>query len=363
MRGEAERQIGMLTLVTPEQRVRGDHPLRRIKPLADAVLKDLSPTFEKMYSSTGRPSIPPERLLKASLLMGFYTVRSERLFCEQLDYNLLFRWFLDMGLDESSFDHSSFSRNRARLLKHDVAREFFARIVEYAQDLGLMSDDHFTVDGTLIEAWASLKSFKPKDGSNDNPPDDPGNPTVNFHGERRSNATHESTTDPEARLARKGAGKEAKLCYSGHALMENRNGLLVDFQIVEANGTAERRTAIAMVDQNLPGASRITVGADKAYDTADFVATCRALNVTPHVAANDRRPGGSALDRRTLRHPGYAISQKKRKRVEEIFGWIKTVANFRRTRYRGRELTQLAAYLVGAAYNLMRLAKLTVAAA
>ena len=363
MRGEAERQIGMLSLVTPEQRVRGDHRLRHIKPLADAVLKDLSPTFEKMYSRTGRPSIPPERLLKASLLMGFYTVRSERLFCEQLDYNLLFRWFLDMGLDEPSFDHRSFSRNRARLLEHDVAREFFARIVGHAQDLGLMSDDHFTVDGTLIEAWASLKSFKPKDGSNNNPPDDPGNPTVNFHGERRSNATHESTTDPEARLARKGAGKEAKLCYSGHALMENRNGLLVDFQIVEANGTAERRPAIEMVDQNLPGTSRITLGADKAYDTVDFVATCRALNVTPHVAANDRRPGGSALDRRTLRHSGYAISQKKRKRVEEIFGWIKTVANFRRTRYRGRELTQLAAYLVGAAYNLMRIARLTVAAA
>jgi len=363
MRGEAERQIGMLTLVTPEQRVRGDHPLRRIKPLADAVLKDLSPTFEKMYSSTGRPSIPPERLLKASLLMGFYTVRSERLFCEQLDYNLLFRWFLDMGLDEPSFDHSSLSRNRARLLKHDVAREFFARIVEYAQDLGLMSDDHFTVDGTLIEAWASLKSFKPKDGSNDNPPDDPGNPTVNFHGERRSNATHESTTDPEARLARKGAGKEAKLCYSGNALMENRNGLLVDLQIVEANGTAERRTAIEMLDQSLPGTSRITLGADKAYDTADFISTCRVLKVTPHVAANDRRPGGSALDRRTLRHSGYVISQQKRKRVEEIFGWIKTVANFRRTRYRGREFTQLAAYLVGAAYNLMRIARLTVAVA
>jgi transposase len=363
MRGEAERQIGMLTLVTPEQRVRSDHPLRRIKPLADAVLKDLSPTFEKMYSSTGRPSIPPERLLKASLLMGFYTVRSERLFCEQLDYNLLFRWFLDMGPDEPSFDHSSFSRNRARLLKHDVAREFFARIVEYAQDLGLISDDHFTVDGTLIEAWASLKSFKPKDGSNDTPPDDPGNPTVNFHGERRSNATHESTTDPEARLARKGAGKEAKLCYSGNALMENRNGLLVDFQIVEANGTAERRTAIEMLDQSLPGTSRITLGADKAYDTTDFVSTCRALKVTPHVAANDRRPGGSALDRRTLRHSGYVISQQKRKRVEEIFGWIKTVANFRRTRYRGCELTQLAAYLVGAAYNLMRIARLTVTTA
>jgi transposase len=363
MRGEAERQIGMLTLVTPEQRVRGEHPLRRVKPLADAALKDLSATFEKMYSSTGRPSIPPERLLKASLLMAFYTVRSERLFCEQLDYNLLFRWFLDMGLDESSFDHSSFSRNRARLLEHDVAREFFARIVEQAQSLGLMSDEHFTVDGTLIEAWASLKSFKRKDDSSSKPPDDPGNPTVDFHGEQRSNASHESSTDPEARLARKGSGKEAKLCYSGNALMENRNGLLLDFQIVEANGKAEPRTAIAMLDQNLPGTNRITLGADKAYDTAEFVATCRALMVTPHVAANDRRRGGSALDGRTLRQPGYAISQQKRKRVEEIFGWIKTVANFRRTRYRGRELTQLAAYLVGAAYNLMRIARLSELAA
>ena len=363
MRGEAERQIGMLTLVTPEQRIRGDHPLRRVKSLADAALKDLSPTFQQMYSKTGRPSIPPERLLKASLLMAFYTVRSERLFCEQLDYNLLFRWFLDMGLDEPSFDHSSFTRNRTRLLEHDVAREFFARIVEHAQGLGLMSDEHFTVDGTLIEAWASLKSFKPKVGSNDQPPDDPGNPTVDFHGERRSNATHESTTDPEARLARKGKGKEAKLCYSGNALMENRNGLLVDFQIVEANGRAERSTAIEMVDQNLPGTKRITVGGDKAYDTAEFVRTCRALNVTPHVAANDGRPGGSALDGRTLRHCGYVISQQKRKRVEEIFGWIKTIANFRRTRHRGRELTQLAAYLVAAAYNLMRIARLTAAAA
>jgi hypothetical protein len=217
--------------------------------------------------------------------MAFYTVRSKRLFCEQLDYNynLLFRWFLDMGLDERSFDHSNLSRNQARLLAHDVPREFFARIVAQPQGLGLMSDEHFTVDGTLNEAWASLKSFKPKDGSGDHPPDDPGNPTVNFHGERRSNATHESTTDPEARLARKGAGKEAKLCYSGNALMENRNGLVVDVQIVEANGTAERRTAIEMVDQNLPGTSHITLGADKAYDTAGFIATYRALNITPHV--------------------------------------------------------------------------------
>ena len=363
MRGEAERQVGMLTLVTPEQRVSKEHPLRGVKVLADEALRELSASFDQMYSTTGRPSIPPERLLKASLLMAFYTVRSERLFCEQLDYNLLFRWFLDLGLDEPSFDHSSFTRNRARLLEHDVAREFFGRIVEQARQLGLMSDEHFTVDGTLIEAWASLKSFKPKDRSKDHPPDDPGNPTVDFHGEQRSNATHESTTDPEARLARKGAGKEARLCYSGNALMENRNGLLVDFQIVEANGTAERSTAIEMVEDTLPGTRRITLGADKAYDTAGFIATCRALNITPHVAANDGRRGGSVLDERTLRHAGYRVSQEKRKRVEEIFGWIKTTANFRRTRYRGRELTQLAAYLVGAAYNLMRIARLSKAVA
>src|ERR1700756_1228946 len=320
MRGEERRQRTMLMIMEPGDRVPGEHPLRGVKELADAALGQLSPLFDERYSLIGRPAIPPERLLKASLLLAFYTVRGERLLCEKLDYNLLFRWFLDMGLDEPSFDHSSFTRNRARLLEHDVAREFFGRIVAQAQNLGLMSDEHFTVDGTLIEAWASLKSFKPKDGSYDHPPDDPGNPTVDFHSERRSNATHESTTDPEARLGEKGAGQEANLCFSGNAPMETSNGLLVDFQIVEANGTAERSTAIQMVDQNLPGTRRITVGADKAYDTAGFVTTCRALKVTPHVAANDGRPGGSALDGRTLRHSGYVISQQKRKRVEEIFG-------------------------------------------
>jgi transposase len=290
--------------------VRSNLTLRRIKPLADAVLKDLSPTFEKMYSSAGRPSIPPERMLKASLLMGFTRCAASGCFASNWTTTCCSAGFLDMGPHEASFDHSSFSPDRSRLLKHDVAPEFFAKIVEHAQDLGLMSDDHFTVGGTLIEAGASLKSFKPNEESSDNPPDDPGNPTVNFHGERRSNATHESTTDPEARLARKGAGKEAKLCYSGNALMENRNGLLIDFQIVEANGTAERRTAIEMLDQNLPGTSRITLGADKAYDSANFVATCRALKVTPHAAANDRRRGGSAVDRRTLRHSATSSASK-----------------------------------------------------
>ena len=349
----------MLTLVNPEQRVPGNHPIRLIKPLAEVALKELSPLFEQMYSEVGRPSIPPERLLKASLLMALYTVRSERMFCEQLDYNLLFRWFLDLNWDEPGFDHSTFSRNRARLLEHDVAGEFFRTVVAEARELKLTSDEHFTVDGTLIEAWASLKSLRPKDEEpNDRtPPDDPGNPSVDFHGERRQNATHQSTTDPEARLAKKGAGKEAKLCYTESVLMENRNGIVIDLRVGQATGRAEREQGLEMLEE-VGGRHRITVAADKGYDRAEFVAGCRALNVTPHVAQNERRPGGSALDLRTTGWPGYAVSQRVRKRVEEIFGWIKTVGNFRRTRYRGVERTSLAAYLVGAAYNLLRIAKL-----
>jgi transposase len=350
-------------VIDPEQRVPKEHPLRRIKQLAEAALKELSPIFDAMYSTVGRPSIPPERLLKASLLMALYTVRSERLFCEQLDYNLLFRWFLDLQIDEASFDHSSFSRNRARLLEHEVAGEFFRAVVAQARTLRLLSDEHFTVDGTLVEAWASLKSFKRSDAKPSQPPDDPGNPTVNFHGERRSNATHQSTTDPEARLAKKGPGKEAKLCYSANALMENRNTLLIDFQVEPADGTAERRAAIAMTDERLPGSRRITLGGDKGYDTRAFVTDCRALNITPHVARNQARPGGSALDARTARHPGYAVSQWVRKQVEEAFGWMKTIGGLRKTRYRGRERVQMHAYLVATAYNLIRLAKLSPAPA
>jgi transposase len=312
-----------------------------------------------MYSALGRPSIPPEWLLKASLLMALYTVRSERMFCEQLDYNLLFRWFLDMEVTEASFDHSTFSRNRARLLEHTVADEFFRAVVAQAGALKLLSDEHFTVDGTLIEAWASLKSFKPKDGGPHEPPDDPGNPAVNFRGERRSNATHLSATDPEAKLARKGAGKEARLCYSANALMENRNTILIDFRVEPADGYAERRAAITMLDENLPGNRRITVAGDRGYDTRGFVADCRALRVTPHVARNLARPGGSALDARTVRHPGYAVSQWIRKQVEETFGWMKTIGGLRRTRYRGRARVQMHAYLVAAAYNLMRIANLS----
>jgi len=261
MRGTDTKQASMLSLLTPEKRVPPNHPLRRVKELAEAALAELSPLFDGMYSTVGRSSIPPERLLKASLLMAFYTIRSERMFCEQLDYNILFRWFLDMNMEEPSFDHSTFSKNRDRLIAHEVAKEFFLSIVAQAKSAGLMSDEHFTVDGTLIEAWASLKSFRKKDEKPGDrpPPDDPGNPTVDFHKEKRSNATHQSTTDPESRLAKKGKGKEAKLSYSQHALMENRNGLLVDLRIAEANGTAEREVALDMIGE-LPGEHRITEG-------------------------------------------------------------------------------------------------------
>ena len=363
MRGENVRQRAMLVVFDAEQRVPKSHPLRRIKVLADAALAQLSPRFDQMYSAVGRPSIPPERLLKASLLMALYTVRSERMLCEQLDYNFLFRWFLDLEADEASFDHSTFSRNRARLLEHAVADEFFRAVVAQARARQLLSDEHFTVDGTLIEAWASLKSFKRKDAGPQEPPDDPGNPAVNFRGERRANATHQSATDPEARLAKKGAGKEARLCYSANALMENRNTLLIDFRVEPADGYAERRAALVMLDENLPGNRRITVAGDRGYDTREFVASCRALRVTPHVAQNQARPGGSALDGRTVRHGGYAVSQCIRKQVEETFGWMKTVGGLRRTRYRGRARVQMHAYLVAAAYNLLRIANLSPAPA
>jgi len=364
MRGEERQQRTMLMVFDLEQRIPQDHPLRRIKQLAETVLRELSPSFDRMYSATGRPSIPPERLLKGSLLMALYTVRSERLLCEQLDYNLLFRWFLDMELDEASFDHSSFSANRKRLLGHEVAGEFFRGVVAQARALKLLSGEHFTVDGTLIEAWASLKSFRRKGAeASKRSDDDPGNPSVNFHGERRSNETHQSTTDPEALLARKGKGKEAKLCYSANALAENRNFLLVDFQVEPADGRAERRAAEAMADERLAGRSRITLGGDKGYDTYGFVAACRALTITPHVAQNHARPGGSALDARTTRHPGYAVSQWLRKRIEEGFGWMKTIGGLRKTRYRGRARVQWHAYLVAAAYNLLRIARLAPAPA
>jgi transposase len=360
MRGADTTQYTMLTLRTPEYFVPKAHPLRELKTFVEATLKEMSPLFDEIYCDTGRDSIPPERLLKASLLMALYTVRSERLFCEQLGYNSLFRWFLGMNLIDEPFDHSTFSKNRGRLLENDVAGEFFRRVVQRAKADGLMSDEHFTVDGTLVEAWASLKSFRPKGEkpSDRPPPDDPGNPTINFRGEKRNNETHASTSDPEAMLARKGDNQAARMSYSGHALMENRNGLLVDIAVAEANGYAERDAAIAMIDRSLPGTKRITLGADKGYDDHSFVERCRDRRVTPHVAQNERRPGGSAIDRRTTTYTGYAVSQRKRKRVEEIFGWMKTIGNFRKTRYRGRERNQMTAYLIGAAYNLIRMVNL-----
>jgi len=359
MRGRVNPQVSMLAFVDIESRIPLDHPLRTIRYIADEALGELSPVFDAMYVDDGRPSIPPERLLKASLLMSLYSIRSERAFCEQLEYHLLYRWFLGMDLVEPVFDRSTFSKNRQRLLEHKVAQQFFDAVVRQADRRGLLSSEHFTVDGTLIEAAASLKSFKPKDEPpSHKPPDDPGNPTVNFHGQRRSNATHQSTTDPEARLAKKGKGKEAHLAYAAHALMEHRNGLLMDFQVNQATGTAEREIVPDLIDQARERGFRPrTLAGDKGYDTRQCVADLRARNVTPHVAQNTsgRR---SAIDRRTTRRAGYAISQRKRKRVEEIFGWMKTVGGFRRTRFIGLDLTQLAAYLVATAYNLVRMARL-----
>ncbi len=362
VRGRVDPQVSMLAFVDLEERVPPNHPLRTIKRWADTALAGLSPTFDAIYAEDGRPSIPPERLLKASLLIALYSVRSERAFCEELDYHLLFRWFLDMDLLEPSFDPSTLSKNRERLLKHHVGQQFFDEVVGVAHEQGLLSDEHFTVDGTLIEAAASLKSFRRRDEEpSSDPPDDPGNPTVDFHGERRSNRTHRSTTDPDARLFRKGKGKEAKLTFLGHALMENRHGLLVDFRVTEATGTAERDVVPELLDQAKERHFRPkTLGGDKNYDTRGCVADIRDRRVTPHVAQNTtgRRSG---IDGRTTRHPGYTVSQRIRKRVEEIFGWMKTIGGFRRTRYRGLDRTGLAGYLVATAYNLVRLARLEAA--
>ena len=361
MRGEVERQRSMLSVVDAEHCVPEDHPIRRIKTLANAELARLSPTFDAIYAEGGRPSIPPERLLKALLLIALYSVRSERQLCEQLHYNLLFRFLLDLGMHEPIFDASTFAKNKARLLEADVARHFLAGIVDRAKTARLISTEHFTVDGTLIEAWASLKSFRPRDEAPGDrpPPDDPGNPTVNFRGELRTNQTHASTTDPEARLMRKGAGKEAKLVFAGHALTENRHGLVVDVRVTEATGTAEPEAALEMVDaQQETGMPIATVAGDKAYDRATFVDELRERGVTPHVAQNITAHRGSNVDGRTTRHPGYAVSQRKRKLVEQVFGWGKTVGGLRKTRYRGVARTQFWAQMVASAYDLLRMAKL-----
>jgi transposase len=357
MRGVDEQQSQIFSYLSPEARVRKDHPLRAIRAMVDEVLTQMSGRFDAMYASVGRPSIAPEKQLRAQLLQMLYSVRSERLLMEEMDYNLLFRWFVGLNADDEVWDATTFTKNRDRLLEADVARQFLAQVVAQAGARGLTSDEHFTVDGTLLDAWASVKSFQPKAEKKTPPPDDPGNPTVDFHGEKRSNQTHESKTDPESKLARKGGGKEAKLSYSGNLLVENRNGLIVDAEAFEANGTAERDAALVMLEK-LPGTKTVTVGGDKGFDTFGFVGECRNLQVTPHVAQNHARPGGSAIDARTTRHAGYKISQRKRKRIEECFGWLKTIAGLRKVRHRGVCKVDWIFTFACAAYNLVRMRNL-----
>jgi transposase len=356
MRGIDYQQGDMFSYLSPEQRVRKDHPLRAVRSMTDEILERMSPLFDAMYAEGGRPSIPPEKLLRAQFLQMLYSVRSERLLMEEIDYSILYRWFVGLNLDEQVWDATSFTKNRDRLLEAAVAKEFLAQVVERARAAGLISDEHFTVDGTLLDAWASLKGFQAKD-KQDAPPDDPGNPTVDFHGQERSNETHESKTDPDALLARKGKGKEAKLSYNGNLLVENRNGLIVNAELLQANGRAERDAALLMLEQ-VPGDSRITVGGDKGFDTAEFVDQCRHMNVTPHVAQNDGRRGGSAIDARTTRHAGYKVSQKKRKRIEECFGWLKDIALLRKLKHRGLFKVAWIFTFAAAAYNLVRMRKL-----
>jgi transposase len=359
MRGPDERSNFLFSYVSPEQRVPADHPLRPIRRIVDAALARLSTGFDDLYAEGGRPSIPPEQLLRALLLQVFYTIRSERLLIEQLEYNMLLRWFVGLSLDAPVWDHSTFSKNRERLQRGEVATAFFAEVNGEARAQGLLSDEHFTVDGTLLEAWASYKSFRPKDGEKPEPPDDPKNPTVNFRGERRKNDTHQSTTDPDARLYRKSAGHPARLVYMGHVLMENRSGLIVDTDVTPADGYGERYAALAMVAA-LPG-GRVTLGADKAYDDSFFVAELRHMGVTPHVAQNTKNRR-SAIDGRTTRHPGYAISQRIRKRIEETFGWKKTIGLLRKLRHRGGLKVTWIFRFTASAFNLIRIGNLVEAA-
>jgi transposase len=365
MRGSDRRSGALFSYVDLEARVRRDHPLRHIKQLADAALEALSKDFSKLYAARlGRPSIPPEMLLRAMLLQAFYSIRSERQLMERLEFDLLFRWFVGLGVDDPAWDHSSFTKNRDRLLEGEIAAKFLAAVLAQPKVKRLLSTEHFSVDGTLIEAWASMKSFRPKDQSGDDPPPSSGgrNAEVDFKGQKRTNETHESTTDPEARLYRKGAGMEAKLCFIGHALMENRSGMIVDTRLTGADGHAERIAALSMIEPRADRPRAISLGADKAYDAEDFVNELRSMNVRAHVAqnANGRR---SAIDGRTTRHAGYGISQRIRKRIEEGFGWIKTTAGQRKTRFRGKDKVGWAFALAAAAYNLVRLPKLIGAAA
>ncbi len=352
MRGDDPRHDTMFSYITPEARVRADHPLRPIRQMTDVALSRLSPRFDRLYSTTGRPSIPPEKLLRALLLQVLYSIRSERLLMEELDYSVLYRWFVGLSLDDPIWDATTFSKNRERLLQGDVADAFFAEVLAVIRAEGLLSDEHFTVDGTLLEAWASHKSFRPKDAG-PTPPDDPKNPTVGFHGQARRNDTHQSTTDPEARLYKKAVGREAKLGYLAHLLTENRHGFIIDTAVTSATGTAERDAAIAMLGELPATARRVTVGADKAYDVKTWVAAVRAMGITPHVAQNDtaRR---SAIDQRTTRHDGYATSQRCRKKVEQPFGWMKTVGLLRKLRHRGGRKVDWVVSFTAAAYNLVR---------
>ncbi len=358
MRGSDISQQKLFSYLSPDSRVPQTHPLRPIRIMADKALKELSPVFRELYSKTGHPSIPPEQLLRSLLLQILYSIRSERMLAEQLDYNLLFRWFVGLSMDEAIWDHSVYSKNRERILHSDLAVMFLRCICSQAEAAGLLSGDHFTVDGTLIETWASLKSFRPKD---EDPPVSTGgnrNPEADFRGEKRRKDTHASVTDSESRLYKKGKGKEAKLCFMGHILMENRNGLAVDTRVTRATGRAEREAALSMAS-DIPGTHRVSIGAAKGYDCKAFVDDLRRLSLTPHVAQKAR---GSALDGRTTRHKGYAVSQKKRKRVEEIFGWLKTVACLRKARYKGEEKIDWLFTLSAATYNMVRMRNLGIVA-
>jgi len=358
MRGNDDQTGALFSYLSPEGLVPADHPLRAIRALVNTALEQLSPEFDKLYSPFGRASIPPEKLLRALLLQAFFSIRSERQLMEQVTYNMLFRWFIGLSMDAPVWDVTVFTKNRERLLEGDIARGFLLAVLADPAVATLLSNEHFSVDGTMIEAWASMKSFQPKDGSGD-PPGPGRNAERDFHGEKRSNETHASTTDPDARLYRKSSGQPARLCYLGHLLIENRNCLIVDAETTRATGWAERAAAEAMIEDVAP-AGRVTLGADKAYDAAEHIARLRQLGVTPHVAqnTNGRR---SAIDARTTRHPGYAISQRIRKRIEEPFGWIKSSAGLRKTRHRGLDRVGWMFTLYAAAYNLIRLPKLLAA--
>jgi len=373
MRGGPEETKQLFSYVDIEDRISGDHPLRAIRALVEEVLSGLHRDFAVLYSHTGRPSIPPEHLLKASLLQAFFTIRSERQLMEQIDYNILFRWFVGLSMDDRVWDASSFSKNRERLMQADVARAFMSRLLNLPQVKGLLSSEHFSVDGTLIDAWASMKSFQPHDGSGE-PPSPGRNGARNFRKEKRSNETHASTTDPDARLFRKGDGQASRLCFMGHALMENRNGLIVDCDLTRASGTAEREAALAMIKRSrktrnrVARKSRVTLGADKGFDAADFVLALKGQTVTPHIAINARAyPTGkvrkTAVDGRTTRHKGYEISQRCRKRIEESFGWTKTIGGAAKLKLRGLAKAKGFFTLQMIAYNLIRIPKLLMLAA